>query len=169
MNRFFVSTCDRECVFRECLHVGEDKGTFVQGRGYTSYHKTPELVCMTRHLHGCPMEKSKPDPENARCCYRPAYFRKGKAPANWQECSTCGAVSPKWVAKILNALPEMPGMKCDHSMVSPSFLKGYWECNSYDSGCRGVWDHKPKARESHQHDTDWLIEEAKKLMKANGG
>lgn len=50
-----VDTASRLCgPHLTCYHVGEDKGTFVQGRGYTSYHKTPRLVCMTRHLHGCP-------------------------------------------------------------------------------------------------------------------
>ncbi len=46
--------CDQWCRWRWCLHPGEDKGTFAPGRGYTSYHKTPRPVCMTRHLHGCP-------------------------------------------------------------------------------------------------------------------
>jgi len=37
-----------------CFVVGEDKGTFAQGVGYTSYHKKVHLVCWTRHLNGCP-------------------------------------------------------------------------------------------------------------------
>lgn len=49
-----VDVCDRNCVSKKCFWLGQDKGTFVQGRGYTSYHKTPRWVCMRRHLHGCP-------------------------------------------------------------------------------------------------------------------
>ena len=49
-----VDVVDRICPKRSCFHLGQDKGTFAQGRGYTSYHKTPRWVCWTRHLHGCP-------------------------------------------------------------------------------------------------------------------
>lgn len=45
---------DKECVSRPCFWPGEDKGIYVQGRGYTSYHKKPRKVCMQRHLYGCP-------------------------------------------------------------------------------------------------------------------
>jgi hypothetical protein len=31
-----------------------DRGSFVCGRGYTSYYENPPLVCGRRHLHGCP-------------------------------------------------------------------------------------------------------------------
>lgn len=37
-----------------CYALGFDKGTFVQGRGYTRYHAKERPVCGTRHLHGCP-------------------------------------------------------------------------------------------------------------------
>ena len=37
-----------------CYRLGQDKGPYSPGRGYTSYHKTPKWVCMRRHLHGCP-------------------------------------------------------------------------------------------------------------------
>jgi len=47
--------CDVLCQWRKCLHKGEDKGHFLQGRGYTSYHREPEYCCMTRLLHGCPI------------------------------------------------------------------------------------------------------------------
>ena len=49
-----VDVVDALCASRPCFHLGFDKGTFVQGRGYTSYHKVAEAVCQTRHLHGCP-------------------------------------------------------------------------------------------------------------------
>ena len=59
-----VDVCHKDCPKQECFHLGQDKGTFVQGRGYTSYHKTPLWVCMTRHLHGCPEGWLCPEPCN---------------------------------------------------------------------------------------------------------
>ena len=44
----------RDCSSRPCFRLGQDKGTFTPGRGYTSYHKKPVWVCMTRHLDRCP-------------------------------------------------------------------------------------------------------------------
>ena len=49
-----VDVADRRCAERDCFQLGFDKGTFVQGRGYTNYHAKERPVCMTRHLHGCP-------------------------------------------------------------------------------------------------------------------
>ena len=46
--------CDSLCEYRNCFHKGENNGTFSLGRGYTSFFKTPEYVCMTRMLNGCP-------------------------------------------------------------------------------------------------------------------
>ena len=43
-----------ECPKLNCYQLGQDKGTYSPGRGYTSYYKKPKWVCMTRHLHGCP-------------------------------------------------------------------------------------------------------------------
>ena len=43
------------CPSLPCYHAAQDKGTFTPGRGYTSYHKKPQWVCMTRHAHGCPV------------------------------------------------------------------------------------------------------------------
>jgi len=37
-----------------CFCLGFDQGTFVQGRGYTKYHKKPLPVCWTRQMNGCP-------------------------------------------------------------------------------------------------------------------
>lgn len=45
--------CDPLCPYRPCYHPGYDKGTYSPGRGYTSYHKKPIYVCMTRMMHGC--------------------------------------------------------------------------------------------------------------------
>jgi hypothetical protein len=49
-----VDVADEKCATRSCFQLGQDKGTFVQGRGYTSYHKNPKWVCLRRMLHGCP-------------------------------------------------------------------------------------------------------------------
>lgn len=46
--------CDPWCRYRRCLAPGENKGTFSQGRGYTSYSQEFRPVCITRHVHGCP-------------------------------------------------------------------------------------------------------------------
>ena len=48
------SECDELCRYRTCFHPGENKGTFSAGRGYTSYHAKPILVCVYRMNHGCP-------------------------------------------------------------------------------------------------------------------
>ena len=49
-----VDVAGKDCEQRLCFSLGFDRGSFSQGRGYTSYHKKPRPVCMTRHLHGCP-------------------------------------------------------------------------------------------------------------------
>lgn len=49
-----VDVKDEKCATRSCFYLLSDKGTFVQGRGYTSYHEKPKWVCGRRHLHGCP-------------------------------------------------------------------------------------------------------------------
>ena len=46
--------CDYWCNFRPCLHKGWDRGPYIRGQGYTSYHKKPIYVCMRRFLEGCP-------------------------------------------------------------------------------------------------------------------
>ena len=50
-----VDVAERNCPSLKCFWLGEDKGTYTPGRGYTSYHAKPRLVCMTRHCHGCPV------------------------------------------------------------------------------------------------------------------
>ena len=49
-----VDVVDRDCAKRPCFSLGVDKGTFVPGRGYTSYHKKQHWVCWQRHMTGCP-------------------------------------------------------------------------------------------------------------------
>lgn len=58
---------DALCLYRPCYVVGEDKGTFSPGRGYTSYHAEPRPVCITRHCHGCPAGPRDAD----NCSLRP--------------------------------------------------------------------------------------------------
>lgn len=56
-----VDVARRDCASRPCFSLGFDKGSFSQGRGYTSYHtdargrRVEKPVCMTRHLRGCPV------------------------------------------------------------------------------------------------------------------
>jgi hypothetical protein len=45
---------DLLCKWRDCYAPGQDKGSYSQGRGYTSYYDKPLPVCMTRMCHGCP-------------------------------------------------------------------------------------------------------------------
>lgn len=45
---------DDLCLYRDCYCVGEDKGSYSPGRGYTSYHAEPLPICMARMCHGCP-------------------------------------------------------------------------------------------------------------------
>ena len=48
------------CATLPCFCLGFDKGSFSQGRGYTSYHtdakgkRVEYPVCGTRQYHGCP-------------------------------------------------------------------------------------------------------------------
>ena len=62
-----VEVLDRLCAKRSCFVRGEDKGTFVQGRGYTSYYDKPRIVCWTRHLRGCPTAFICPAPDCRLC------------------------------------------------------------------------------------------------------
>jgi hypothetical protein len=49
-----VEVLDHLCKTRSCFVLGVDKGTFVPGRGYTSYHAKQRWCCQQRMLHGCP-------------------------------------------------------------------------------------------------------------------
>jgi predicted transcriptional regulator len=55
-----VDVARADCGSLACFAIGFDKGTFTQGRGYTSYHKdakgrrVEKPVCATRHYGGCP-------------------------------------------------------------------------------------------------------------------
>ena len=49
-----VDVSEKACPTFKCFSLGQNKGPFTPGKGYTSYYKEPKWVCMTRHLHGCP-------------------------------------------------------------------------------------------------------------------
>lgn len=49
-----VDVCDKNCPSRPCYQPMPNKGSFINGRGYTSHNENPEWVCRTRHLWGCP-------------------------------------------------------------------------------------------------------------------
>lgn len=53
---FGCNECGKFAWWKSCFCPGENKGTFSQGRGYTSYYKNPKKVCGTRMFHGCPHE-----------------------------------------------------------------------------------------------------------------
>lgn len=59
--KFLVEVVHKGCTTRSCFALGFDKGTFVQGVGYRSYHRDHKgnlveyPVCGTRHYHGCPV------------------------------------------------------------------------------------------------------------------
>lgn len=61
IERRMVDVKDKGCVKRPCFALGFDKGSFAQGRGYTSYRtdakgrRVEKPVCATRHYHGCPV------------------------------------------------------------------------------------------------------------------
>lgn len=130
---FTVACCEPDkCWARECMWAGEDKGSYTQGRGYTSYHTKPKPVCMTRHTRGCPHPLPEPDPENLRCCYRPDYYNARTKPL---PCRTCGTMTPGPAAKILNTLPTLPGVPCRHKNQKPGMIIGWRECED----CRGHW------------------------------
>lgn len=116
---------DASCIFRKCLHVSEDKGSFTQGVGYTSYHKDPQLVCMTRHVRGCPYPKPAPDPESARCCPNPN-FAKSKGEPKKQRCRTCRAWLSGKALTLVKELPKYPASRCEHS----SFGETEWASES---------------------------------------
>jgi len=60
INGRMVDVSRKDCANRTCFVLGFDKGTYVQGRGYTSYHKKERPVCFTRFMHGCPMNSICP-------------------------------------------------------------------------------------------------------------
>jgi len=145
-----------KCWARACMRVGEDKGSYAPGRGYTSYHSKPRPVCMTRHTRGCPHPLPDPDPESARCCYRPT-FRNARRNRKAVPCETCGATVSGKVAQELRKLPTLPGVPCRHENQKPGMITGWRECED----CRGHWADRNGVRpfEAPTHTFDEMLDE----------
>jgi len=136
---------DHACVGRPCLWIGENKGTYTQGRGYTRYYKKPRLVCWTRHQNGCPHPLPEFNPETTRCCPAPTFPRprKGTRPQR-QRCQTCGQWATRGIVlESRRSLPTLEHVKCKHEALHHDdglFPDGMWRCR----GCSLYWLHKPK-------------------------
>ena len=76
-----VDVARKDCPGRPCFWLGQDKGTYTPGRGYTSYHAKPRWVCMTRHTNGCPIHSVCSAPECRTCSVL----------APGEMCERCGA------------------------------------------------------------------------------
>lgn len=145
-----AAVSDPECCARPCLNIGEDKGVFVKGRGYTRYYDNPQLECMTRHLHGCPYPKPEPRPEQVRCCRVPDFPkpRKGHNPHK-QKCRNCGEWAEGVVLELRRQIPALDHIDCDHRDVyerdERDFL-GYkvWACPDCNLRWKGA---KPKPKD----------------------
>jgi hypothetical protein len=163
--RFTVPSVNHDgmCWARPCMNAGENKGSFTQGRGYTSYYKDPIPCCMTNHLHGCPYPIPEPDPEVARCCYAPTYEGRGKE----MTCQMCGSKAPRKAAKLLNELPRHEGVPCKHENRTTNLIviRGWCRCPD----CGGYWDrpvHDVQAFDvPTKTDEDHLDELARRLRK----
>lgn len=141
-----ASVLDSMCCARRCLHIGEDKGAFTPGRGYTSYHKNPRLVCMSRHVRGCPHPLPEPDPEEVRCCRIPK-FPKPRGRPSKQRCKSCGTWAAGWQLEMCRELPQLEHVECKHVRLRESdsdLFPNAWFC----PGCRLRWvGKKPEAFE----------------------
>jgi hypothetical protein len=160
-----VEVLDRLCPFRSCLWIGEWKGALVRGVGYRYAPRSQwHLLCFQRSEHGCPSPIPAPDPEKARCCHAPVVRpakpdRRGHLPKR-QRCLTCGVWLSGFALACVRAgtLAAQPAPHpCRHAVAVASPARpGWWECNSWDGGCRGAWDHKPAPGEHPQADFDEL-------------
>lgn len=92
------------CKYLPCLHVDQNKGTFVKGRGYTSYYKDLHLVCWNRHMNGCPSIENRPKPV-FKCCEHPdiPVLRKNLKRPPWkQRCRNCKKLLTRMEIGIMN-------------------------------------------------------------------
>lgn len=136
-NRGYVDVCDAKCCARPCLQIMENRGTFVQGCGYTKLSATPNLVCGTRHLNGCPHPLPDLDPEAVRCCLVPDFPPPNKS--GKQRCRTCGLWAQGWDLDLRRNLPALPHVDCKHKnyRTSKDGLFGYlWHCPD----CKAYWN-----------------------------
>jgi len=121
------------------LHIHEDYGTFVQGRGYTNINRNPGLLCYTRHLHGCPWPLPEPNHEKVRCCVVPDFPSNSKA--RRQRCRTCGQWATGWILEARRNLPFQENVACHHKRVKEDDVleRPMWrclDCNLYWEGKR---------------------------------
>lgn len=156
---------EEACACRSCLNIAENKGTFTQGVGYTSYYEKPQLVCMTRHCHGCPHPLPEPDPEKIRCCPNPDFVKPRNKFVRRQKCRTCGSWANGDILLMLKSLPKHPASKCNHEIVRLNDWIGeqYWRCTS----CSCLFDSRPKPHEfgeSHDLFFERKMNEWKKKM-----
>jgi hypothetical protein len=131
-----------ECIYRPCLHLDVNKGSYTPGRGYTEYYKDPNVVCLKNHRDGCPYPLPDPDPENMRCCPAPT-FAKSRGNSRRQRCKVCGVWHSGAVLELVKTLEHHPYTMCSHERVKADNFAtnaGWW-CPS----CNLWWDDKPKA------------------------
>lgn len=88
-----VDVFDRRCPDRPCFRLGLDKGIFVQGQGYTSYHRDAKgnlaarPVCATRHQSGCPSNSTCPK------CQSASIAEPGSVCGHWWNNVCCDGVT----------------------------------------------------------------------------
>ena len=137
---------DDGCEFRRCLSVGEDKGAFSPGRGYTTYYKKPKLVCFARHNHGCPGgEREELDPEKVRCCDRPEFPEARGIPA-YQTCKACGTRHGRVRLKLARTLTDLAPVKARRKALEEAAAAVCEFCRTdvYTNASRnpeGIWEH----------------------------
>lgn len=150
---WFAAARDPRCWLRPCFHADLNYGVYAQGKGYTHVYRNPELVCMQRHLHGCPRQIPQADPGRARCCLRPLYRGSQRYKrVTYRECQGCGAVAPSRIATLRNALPRL-GVDCEHRQ--PREGCGGHICDA----CGGWWDHTPLRHEEPQRPHREVLDE----------
>ena len=126
-----------ECLYRPCLHLDFNKGSYTKGRGYTYYYENPDLVCMTSHVHGCPMELPELIAERARCCPAPT-FAKARGNPKRQRCKVCGTWHKGVSLRLAKTLPHHPHSRCSHDGVQYDEFAGDAAYHCLD--CGQWWD-----------------------------
>lgn len=129
-----VAVVDEDCEHRPCFSLGFDKGSFVQGRGYTSYHRDgARPVCWTRHLSGCPHVGV-----HLTCggCHDQPLLVTGGDPRPVmpsEPCHNCGKHDWYWLADVL---PE-PSPCCSNPDVPNNPTAYRQKCRSCGQTLRG--------------------------------
>lgn len=97
------SECDEWCPYRDCFHLGEDKGTYNPGRGYI-YNKNPIPCCMTRLRWGCPNGPVNEQHEVQRPL--PNFLRLVKQTREWLEKARMSKKVREELERTLRALEQ---------------------------------------------------------------